>query len=150
MVSWCFPSIFISTGIMILCLKKVVFWPYFTNTGILTFSLSVGVVATLKFGPHPLKVGIVDHCNSGSFLSNIGILISFFHSKHWNIEVEFWFYFYKHCNSHIILPNTGILALFFIHIGCVILFFKRLRIRDSGPISVSTEIMILSLQTLQL
>ena len=27
----------------------------------------------------------------------------------------------------LILSNTGIVALFFIHIGCVILFFKRLR-----------------------
>ena len=58
---------------------------------------------------------------SHSFTANIEILVPSFE------KFEFWFYFYKHCNSHVILLNTGILALFFIRIGCVILFFKRLR-----------------------
>ena len=91
------------------------------------------------------------HRNSDLILSNTGIrnsiiviLALFFqtleflsHSFTANIEIlapsfekcEFWFVcFFKHRNSYLILRNTGILALFFIHISCVILFFKTLRL----------------------
>ena len=114
----------------------------FIHIGILIFPLQI----ILVFYPCFYK-----HRNSDLILSNIGIrnsiiviLALFFqtleflsHSFTANIEIlapsfgkcEFLFVcFFKHRNSYLILRNTGILALFFIHISCVILFFKTLRL----------------------
>ena len=89
---WDTGRISTSIGIMILSLETLEFWLYFythwnsylplaDNIGILSLFLQASEFWSYSFKHLNSEF---DRCNSGSFLSNIGILISFFHCKHWN------------------------------------------------------------------
>ena len=71
--------------------------------------------------------------------------------KHWNsgtICVHVWILalFHKHWNSHLIHTHFGIMALFFTHWNFPLILSN---IKNSGPISIITEILALFLQTLE-
>ena len=139
---WDTGPISTSIGIMILSWKRWTSGSIFMLFGILILPLQI----ILLFYPYFYR-----HRNSDLILPNIGIqnsiivILAFFfetleflsHSFTANIEIlalsfekcEFWFvFFFKHRNSYLILPNTRILGLCFIHISCVILLFKTLRL----------------------
>ena len=119
---WNSGSIFILIGILILPLQIIlVFYPYFyrhRNSDLILPNIGIqnSIIVILAFFFQTLE--FLSH----SFTANIEILASSFE------KCEFWFVFFKHRNSYLILPNTRILGLCFIHISCVILLFKTLRL----------------------
>ena len=137
---------------LILRLETLEFWRYLYTHWNSYFILSnVGILAlflqTVEISSYPSK-----NWSSGPILMRIGFLICPFET------LGFWLYFYKHWNY---------IVLFFINIAIPVLSFQTLELwpyflytlvvwsyssKDwgSGPISLSTGIMILSLQTLEL
>ena len=120
---WNSGSIFILIGILILPLQIIlVFYPYFyrhRNSDLILPNIGIqnSIIVILAFFFQTLE--FLSH----SFTANIEILAPSFE------KCEFWFvFFFKHRNSYLILPNTRILGLCFIHISCVILLFKTLRL----------------------
>ena len=119
---WNSGSIFILIGILILPLQIILlFYPYFyrhRNSDLILPNIGIknSIIVILAFFFQTLE--FLSH----SFTANIEILAPSFE------KCEFWFVFFKHRNSYLILPNTRILGLCFIHISCVILLFKTLRL----------------------
>ena len=119
---WNSGSIFILIRILILPLQIILlFYPYFyrhRNSDLILPNIGIqnSIIVILAFFFQTLE--FLSH----SFTANIEILAPSFE------KCEFWFVFFKHRNSYLILPNTRILGLCFIHISCVILLFKTLRL----------------------
>ena len=124
--------IFIHIGILTSSLQTLQFLPYlFTHWGcylVVNLGTRALFLYTLEFWPHHFK-----YRNSGPIFMNIGIPSLSFQT------LEFWPYFYTNSYSY---PskrlNSGPL---FLHT----LFFWSYPSKPSGPVSISTGIMILSL-----
>ena len=123
---WSYPSNhwnsgpnFIHIGILMSSIQLFFFWPYLA-----LYTLQFLSYSSKRWNSDPvfIHIGILPSkdWNSAPIFIITGILILSFPPLQ---ALEFWPSFYKQWKSHLILLNTGVL----IHIGCVILFFKRLR-----------------------